>query len=79
MIPNNRILARKDKPVERIGSLILPSHYIVVNTGVVTESKIADVPVGSHVAFKTDTPEITLDGIHYFSASAKDILLVKPN
>jgi hypothetical protein len=76
MIPQNRVLIRKDRPNSNAGSIILPLQYVEVFTGIVTESKIADVPVGCHVTVKEETPSIELNGIEYFSAQACDLLLV---
>ena len=79
MIPNKRALIRKDEPKSNAGFIILPTQYVEVYTGVVTESKIADIPVGTHVSVRQETPVIELNGIEYFSAAACDILLVKNN
>ena len=75
MIPKHRVLVQKDKPREVVGSLILPSDYVKTYTGLVIESGIADIPTGSHVALRIDTPEIEVGGKKYFSASKADIIL----
>jgi len=76
MIPKHRILVQKDKPKEVVGSLILPSDYVKTYTGLVVESGIKDIPIGSHVALRIETPEIEVDGKKYFSAAKADIILV---
>ena len=79
MIPRNRVLIRKDRPNSDAGFIILPAQYVEVYTGVVTESKIVDIPVGSHVTVRENTPSLEIRGEECFSAAACDILLVKNN
>ena len=76
MIPRNRILVKKDEPNSNAGSIILPLHLVPVYSGKVVESRIDDVPVGCLVTVKEETPTIELDGVEYFSAAARDLLLV---
>jgi hypothetical protein len=76
MIPQKRILVRKDEPNANAGSIILPLHLVEVYSGKVVESKIQDVPVGCRVTVREDTAVIELNGKQYFSAAACDLLLV---
>jgi len=77
MIPNHRILIRKDRVNSNAGSIILPLHLVPVYSGKVVESRIDDVPVGCRVVVKEDTAVIELDGKEYFSAAACDLLLIE--
>jgi hypothetical protein len=81
MIPRHRLLISPDTQTPiATGGILLPIAFSrKINTGIVVESGVPDIPVNSHVAWDDTLPSIPtieIGGKPYISMHCNDIKLV---
>jgi co-chaperonin GroES (HSP10) len=81
MIPRQRLLIKPDTLTPTAtGGILLPIAFSrKINTGIVVESGVSDIPINSHVAWDDTLPSIPIieiEGKSYISMHRNDIKLV---
>jgi hypothetical protein len=81
MIPKHRTLIKPDTLTPTAtGSILLPIAFSrKINTGIVVESGVSDIPINSHVAWDDQLPSIPIieiNGKSCISIHRNDIKLV---
>ena len=75
--PKGRITVQMEEVEISADGLILPSHLIKSNVGLVVQSGIDLVPTGSRVALEeNEAQEILIDNEWYVSSREKGILMI---